>query len=146
MESYLYSASITLLTVSLWMPLTLTTRLSLSRKNVILDWLRSPHHMKTMEILKWMAPAIQPVSLYLLDLTSSSSAQDDSWKHSRGAGKRSPAVRPLWVISGPISTWSKDVKMFTILGRQSRSGLLHPGCYALLSVWQPSTVSCRLTS
>ena len=62
-----------------------------------------------------------------------------------GAGKHSPVVRPLWVISGLISTQSKDVKMFTILGRRSRSGLLHPGSYVLILAWWPSTVSCCLT-
>ncbi|KAG6369598.1 hypothetical protein JVT61DRAFT_14218 [Boletus reticuloceps] len=34
----------------------------------------------------------------------------------------------------------------TIPGHQSRSGLLPLGCYALVSAWRPSTVSCRLTS
>ena len=144
-EAYLYLASMTTLsTVLLRTLLTFTIWLSFSRRNMIPDWL-TRSHMKNMETLEWMAPATQ-LSLYLLDLALNSSAWNDLWKHLRDVRKCSLVAGPLWAISGPISTWSKDVKMFTILGCRSRSGFLHPSCYVLVSVWQPSTVSCCLTS
>ena len=107
----------------------LTFTVQITGKN--LSCLRAPAYWtKTLKwtnlTLLWSLLAIHSHS-NLHDLAVGSSAQDNTWRPLRGAGKLLQVVGPSWTNSGIINMWHKDKKMFSIPGRQSKNGLSHPG-------------------